>query len=428
MKNKHHYYFLPAALILFAGCLRGPAGAKPAALQAAAPAAIPAGEVRSGIDVLEEENFASLAGRRVGLITNHTGKDRHGIGTVEVLAKAPGVTLAAVFSPEHGFLGDLDREGIDSSTITVQTSSQSALSLPVYSLYGPTKRPTPKMLQDIDILVFDIQDIGARFYTYLTTMGYAMEEAAKNDVDFMVLDRPNPINGITVEGGILENYIRHFTAYYTVPTRHAMTAGEIALFHNGTQNMGAELRVIPMKGWKRSMWYDQTGLPWIATSPNMPDLTSAALYPGIGCFEATNLSVGRGTPTPFGIIGSPWLRGYKKIADRLNKLNLPGVRFRTKTFTPVKEPFKGRLCRGIEIEVTDRDKIRPFSVFTYLICAIRDTNFGDFEIRWEEMARMVGNDVFKLLYLAGAHPEEIETSMSQYHQEFLETRKPYLLY
>ncbi|MDE2292999.1 MAG: DUF1343 domain-containing protein, partial [Elusimicrobia bacterium] len=277
-------------------------------------AAQPPPTVLAGIDVLRQHGFAEIKGKRVGLITNQTGRDRHGRTTVQILANAPDVTLAALFSPEHGFAGISESSSVASGTFSLPDGR----SVPIFSLYGATRAPTADMLSGVDALVFDIQGAGARFYTYSTTMAMAMEAASAAGIDFVVLDRPDPLGGDVVEGPVLEDGLRAFTAYMPVPIRHGMTMGELARLYNVMGRVGAKLTVVPLKGWRRSMWFDQTGLPWTPPSPNMPDLATDILYPGMALFEAFNVSVGRGTPFPFQWIGAPWLDA-KSVVRRLRR-------------------------------------------------------------------------------------------------------------
>ncbi|HVE14956.1 MAG TPA: DUF1343 domain-containing protein, partial [Elusimicrobiota bacterium] len=340
-----------AAILVLALCLPRPARAA----------------VQAGIDVLEHDGFAELKGKRVGLITNPTGVDRSGRPTWEILATAPDVQLVALFAPEHGALGKIEDRDVSSGTWTLPGGRQ----VPLYSLYGATKAPTTDMLAGLDALVFDIQDIGARFYTYDSTMGMALEAAAHAGKEFVVLDRPNPIGGDIVEGAMLDPGIRHFTAYFPVTTRHGLTVGEIARLHDAVLGLHARLSVVRLEGWHRDMWHDETGLKWVPPSPNMPNLDAAALYPGIGCLEATNMSVGRGTPVPFRWIGAPWLDS-KALAKRMNAAKLPGVKFSAESSAPTKVPFKGLRCPGLRIKITDRDALRPVTVFAHLVTALRD--------------------------------------------------------
>ena len=266
----------------------------------------------TGLDVLRAQGFAPLQGKRVGLVTNHTGRARDGSSAIDLLHAAKNVKLVALFGPEHGIRGVLDAN--------VPAETDDATGLPIYSLYGDTRRPTTAMLEGIDTLVIDLQDIGARFYTYMTTMAFVMEEAAKRKLPVVVLDRPNPVNGFQVEGPALDKAALSFVGYFPMPIRHGMTLGELARLFNAENKIGADLTVVPLKNWRREDWFDDTGLPWINPSPNMRNLVQATLYPGIGAIEDTNLSVGRGTDTPFEQVGAPWVDGVK-LADALNARN-----------------------------------------------------------------------------------------------------------
>lgn len=389
-------------------------------------ASAPAG-VMTGLDVLEETGFKELQGKRIGLITNHTGKDRRGRGIVEVLAKAPGVTLVSLFSPEHGFTGASEDLVVSSSSLRLGERE-----IPVHSLYSggiAGMRPSQEDLEGLDALVFDIQDIGARFYTYLATMGMALEEAKKAGVEFIVLDRPNPINGATMEGPLLDDPALRLvtpTAYFPVPVRHGMTAGEIALLHNA-EVQHPRLTVVKMRGWKRDMWFDQTGLPWTAPSPNMPDLEAATVYPGIAVFEASNLAVGRGTPVPFRWVGAPWLDA-EAVSKAMNSFPLDGVQFSVQDYTPAKSVFEGRLCRGVRITVTDRQALRPLAVFRRLNETLMRLHPLEFEWRWDEAKRMVGTDEFRRLIEGGEDPEMIKALFESGPERFRKVREPFLLY
>lgn len=336
----------------------GKTGDKPVAAMATgsgAPSSSPtisqSAEALNGIDVLKRDGFALLKGKRVGLITNHTGRDRDGNPTIDVLHKAPDVKLVALFSPEHGIRGALDQEKIGNST-------DEKTGLPIFSLYGETRKPTAEMLKEIDVLVFDIQDIGARFYTYISTMGLALEEAAKNGKTFVVLDRVNPINGLSVEGPLADSDKLSFVAHHQIPVRHGMTVGELAQLFNKERNINANLHIVRVEDWRRSQWFDETGLTWINPSPNMRSLTQATLYPGVCLLEPTNVSVGRGTDTPFELIGAPWIDG-RKLAEALNAANLPGVRFVPVRFTPKASVHKDAECGGVNIIITDRASFEP---------------------------------------------------------------------
>jgi uncharacterized protein YbbC (DUF1343 family)/CubicO group peptidase (beta-lactamase class C family) len=303
--------------------------------------------VLNGIDVLVKDNFAPLKGKRIGLITNHTGHDRERNPTIDLLKSAPEVKLVALFSPEHGIRGAVDEKFSD--------SRDEKTGLPVYSLYGEgrdSRKPRADHLNDLDALVFDIQDIGCRFYTYPSTMGLAIEAAAENGRQIFVLDRVNPITGRMIDGPVLAEPPT-FVGFYQVPLRHGLTVGELARMYNAEKNLRANLTVIQLEGWTRDMWFDQTGLPWTNPSPNMRSLAQATLYPGVGLLESA-LSVGRGTDTPFEVVGAPYIEDTR-LADELNQAGLPGVRFVPVQFTPAYSVHKGKLCRGVNIIVTDRD-------------------------------------------------------------------------
>ncbi|HEV2829532.1 MAG TPA: exo-beta-N-acetylmuramidase NamZ domain-containing protein [Pyrinomonadaceae bacterium] len=318
--------------------------------------------VLNGIDVLERDKFKQLAGLRIGLVTNHTGRDRTGRSTIDVLYKAPNVKLVALFSPEHGIRGGSDEK--------VSDSKDEQTGLPIYSLYGETRRPKGEQLKELDAVVFDIQDIGARFYTYMSTLGYVMEEAAKAQRPVYVLDRPNPIGGIDVEGPIADDDKLSFTAYHRIPVRHGMTIGELAKLFNQERNIGCDLKVVEMEGWRRRMWLDETNLVWVNPSPNMRSLTEATLYPGIGLLETTNVSVGRGTDTPFEVVGAPWIDG-QQLAAYLNSLRIFGVRFVPIRFTPAASVFKGEECGGVNVIITDRARFRPVTTGLEMAVALR---------------------------------------------------------
>ncbi len=374
-----------------------------------------------GIDVLEGQNFALLKDKQVGLITNQTGVDSHGRSTADVLAKAPGVKLVALFSPEHGIRGTREHGETVGDTIDPH------LRLPVYSLYGSVQKPTPAMLNSIDILVFDIQDVGTRFYTYMTTMGMAMEAAAQRGIGFMVLDRPNPLGGSGIEGQVLDPRIHHFTAYYQIPVRHGFTAGELAHWYNQTHKLGVELTVISAKNWKRDQLWADTGLPFVPPSPNIRNPLAALLYPGIGMFEATNVAVGRGTDFPFELFGAPWISG-EILAKRLNDLQLPGLQFSPTLFTPASDVYQGQLCSGVRIKITDPKGVRPVDLFVQISCLIRELWPKDFKPRWDEVARVTGSQDFEHLYIQNKPASEILDLFHKSSDEFAKERQPYLLY
>jgi uncharacterized protein YbbC (DUF1343 family)/CubicO group peptidase (beta-lactamase class C family) len=374
-------------------------------------------EVLNGVDVLERDNFKQLQGLRVGLITNHTGRDRRGRQTIDVLREAPGVKLTTLFSPEHGIRGALDDK--------VSDSTDEKTGLPVFSLYGESRRPKPEQLKQLDALVFDIQDVGVRFYTYISTLGYAMEEAAKARLPLFILDRPNPINGVDVEGPIADADRLSFISYHTIPVRHGMTVGELAQLFNEERKIGCDLRVVKMENWRRGMWLDATGQAWVNPSPNMRSLTQATLYPGVGLLETTNVSVGRGTDTPFEIIGAPWLDG-QKLAAYLNARNLAGVRFVPLRFTPRASVFKEQECGGVNLIVTDRARFRAVRVGLEIAVALRRLYPQEWKV--DDYMRLLNNaDTLERVKRADA-PEEIERAWQPRLAEFRRARARMLLY
>ena len=374
-------------------------------------------EVLSGIDVLARDGFKELQNLRVGLITNHTGRDRNGRQTIDVLREAPGVKLVALFSPEHGIRGQLDDKFSD--------SKDEKTGLPVYSLYGESRRPKAEHLKELDALVFDIQDVGARFYTYMSTMGHAMEEAAKARIPVFVLDRPNPIGGVDVEGPVADADKLSFTAYHQLPVRHGMTLGELARLFNEQRKIGCDLRVVRMENWRRGMWLDATGQTWVNPSPNMRSLTEATLYPGVGLLEFTNVSVGRGTDTPFEVVGAPWIDG-RKLATYLNGRNLAGVRFVPVRFTPRASVFKEQECGGVNLIVTDRARFRPVRTGVEVAVALRRLFPADWKV--ENYSRLLVNaDAFERVRRAD-EPESIERAWQPALAEFRRARARALLY
>jgi uncharacterized protein YbbC (DUF1343 family)/CubicO group peptidase (beta-lactamase class C family) len=382
-----------------------------------APAIVEPAPVLAGIDVLASEGFARLRGRRVGLVTNHTGRTLFGETTIDVLHAAPGVTLVALFSPEHGIRGILDED--------VPSSKDEKTGLPIYSLYGDTRRPTDAMLAGIDTLVLDLQDIGARFYTYITTMGYVMEEAAKRRIPVFVLDRPNPINGFQIEGPLAEKDALGFTAYYPMPTRHGMTLGELARLFNTEARINADLTVVPVKNWSRENWFDETGREWVNPSPNMRNLNEATLYPGIGSIEASNISVGRGTDTPFEQVGAPWIDGID-LARRLNGRQLPGIRFYPTAFTPASSKYANERCSGVFMIVTDREALQPVRVGLEIAAAIGQQRGDKYELggTW----RLYGMRQQIEEVVRGADPAAIAASWAAGEARWRELRARYLLY
>jgi uncharacterized protein YbbC (DUF1343 family) len=380
--------------------------------------AAPAPPVLTGIDVLRADGFAPLAGKRVGLVTNHTGRARDGAATIDLLASAPGVTLAALFSPEHGIRGILDASV--PSTVDEQTK------LPIHSLYGDTRRPTEAMLAGLDAIVIDLQDIGTRFYTYMTTMAYVMEEAARRQIAVYVLDRPNPIGGVQIEGPPLDEPAVGFTGYFAaMPIRHGLTMGELARLFNAERAIGADLTVVAMRHWRRDAWFDETALGWISPSPNMRNLYAATLYPGIGAFESANISVGRGTDTPFEHVGAPWIDGVR-LAEALNARQVPGVRFYPVRFTPAASRFAGQECGGVFIVVTNREALRPVRVGAEIASALVRLFPGRFEI--DAARRLFGSQTGLDRLEAGDDPAAVAASWGAAEARWRLLRAKYLLY
>lgn len=395
--------------------------ARPRARALAARLPPPSREVAAGIDVLASEGFREIAGKRVGLLTNATGRSRDGRSTIDVLtspeAKKAGVTLVRVFSPEHGLRTDADAPVAD--------QEDPATGLPIISLYGERRRPKPEELSDLDALVLDIQDVGVRFYTYVTTGGYLVEEAARAKIPLIVLDRPDPIGGTLIEGPLADPDKLSFTAYGEIPVRYGMTPGEMALFANGEKKLSADVRVVKMRGWSRELWYDETGLEWVNPSPNMRSLAAAALYPGIGLLETTNLSVGRGTDTPFEVIGAPWLDGAR-LARTLEARAIPGIRFSPVHFTPSASVFAGEHCGGVRLDVVERDALRPVSLGIEIAVALRELYPADWD-RKNFLRLLANGDAFRRLERGDTAPA-IVASWQKDVEAFKKRRAKYLLY
>jgi uncharacterized protein YbbC (DUF1343 family)/CubicO group peptidase (beta-lactamase class C family) len=375
------------------------------------------GKVKAGIDVFAGEKFALLAGRRVGLITNQTGRDGEGRRTIDLLRKAPGLKLRVIFSPEHGPRGTADTK--------VPSTKDKSTRLPIYSLYGEVRRPTARMLRGLDTLVFDIQDAGARFYTYITTLGYAMEAAAKSGLDFYVLDRPNPINGIVVEGPILDEDLISFVGYFPLPVRHGMTVGELAQVFNEEKKLGVKLHVIKMTDWKRTDWFDETGLAWVNPSPNLRSLTAATLYPGVAMVEGANVSVGRGTDRPFELLGAPWIDA-RKLAEYLNERRIQGIRFIPVSFTPSSGPFSRYECFGVSIVLLDRWALDAAELGVEIAAALHQLFPREFAI--DKTLSLVGSHWVLDAIRAGEDPRSIALRWQVPLQKFRKLRAKYLLY
>jgi uncharacterized protein YbbC (DUF1343 family) len=373
--------------------------------------------VLTGIDVLEAQKFAPLAGKRIGLITNQTGVGRNRRSTIDLLAHAPGLKLVALFSPEHGIRGAADER--------VPSATDAATGLPVYSLYGDDVRPTGEMLAGLDTLVFDIQDAGVRFYTYVTTMGYTMEAAAKHHLAYYVLDRPDPLGGERIEGPILDPERMNFVGYFRMPVRMAMTLGEMAQMFNAENKIGCDLHVIPMHNWRRRDWFDDTGLPWVNPSPNLRFFRAEILYPGLEILQAGGVSVGRGTDRPFERIGAPWMRGAE-FADYMNRRSVPGVHFVQDRFTPDSGPFKGEMCEGASVIVTDRASFESMRMGIEIATALGKLYPGNFDVT--KIIALIGNAETIRKLNAGDAPAAIVTSWSGDLEAFRKIRAKYLLY
>ena len=384
------------------------------------------GEVRVGIDVLEEHEFRELHPDRdnpvrVGLVTNQTGMDSRGRRTADVLAHAPGIALKAIFGPEHGVAGSLD-------TTAIGDSRDAATGVPVYSVYGDTdakRRPTSEQLADLDAIVYDIQDIGARFYTYETTLGYFLEAAAKNDKQILVLDRPNPVGGVYVQGPVADPGRESFVSYSQIPVRHGMTVGELAKFFNTERSIGAQLTVLPMEGWMRGDWFDSTGRMWTNPSPNMRSLTEATLYTGIGMIEGTNVSVGRGTDTPFEVIGAPWVDAVA-LANYLNGRQIDGVRFVAVSFTPEASIYANQQCGGVNIVVTSRDSLDAPELGLEIAAALH--RFYPEQFNVASLDGLMHNKASLEALERGDDPRRIAEDWQDADNAFMEKRKKYFLY
>ncbi len=378
---------------------------------------VSAAQTLTGIDVLEAQKFAPLAGKRVGLITNQTGIDRQRRSTIDLLAHAPGVKLVALFSPEHGIRGTFDAR--------VSSTTDEATGLPVYSLYGETERPTDAMLAGLDVLVFDIQDAGVRFYTYITTMGYAMEAAAAHHVAFYVLDRPDSLGGERIEGPMLDSDRANFVGYFPMPVRMAMTLGEMAQMFNAENKIGCDLHIVRMQNWQRQMWFSDTGLPWVNPSPNLRSPEEGILYPGLEILQAGGVSVGRGTTRPFELLGAPWIRG-EELAAYLNRRAIPGVRFESEKFTPDSGLYKGGLCEGVRVVLKDRDAIQSMRMGIEIASALGKLYPGKFDAA--KMIELVGDDAAIKQLMDGGDPAAIVASWKKDLETFRKVRAKYLLY
>lgn len=386
--------------------------------------ALLAQDVRSGLDVLSRDGFAPLKGRRVGLVTNHSAIDRNRAHLIDLVAAAKDVKLVALFSPEHGIRGAADTN--------VASGRDEKTGLPIHSLYGKTRKPSPETLEGVELLVFDIQDIGTRYYTYISTLALVMEAAKERGKKLLVLDRPNPIGGELVEGPIQDaELVGQFISHYPMPTRHGLTVGEIARLFNADPKMACELDVVRVEGWKRSMYFDETGLPWVNPSPNMRSLPAAIAYPGLGALEGTSLSVGRGTGRAFTLYGAPWVESAKLCAD-LNARRLPGVRFKETAFTPrleagfPKYPHTDQECRGFELEIADRRAFRPVNTTLHVLDALHRLHPREFT--FSKASSMIGRASIEAAIKAGTAPDQIQAGWLEETRAWDLARTKFTLY
>jgi uncharacterized protein YbbC (DUF1343 family) len=379
------------------------------------------GRVKTGLDVLVEQDFAPIAGKRVGIIGNQNSVTWDHRSIVEVMAKSGRVKVVAIFAPEHGF------SATSQAGATIGSEIEPSTGVPIHSLYGRgSNRPTPEMLTGLDVLVYDLPDVGARFWTFTTTIGYIMEAAAPRKIPVYVLDRPNPINGVSVEGPVLEDKYKSMIGYGTRPIRHGMTIGELAQFFNAQNKIGADLHVIKMQGWERKMWMDQTGLEWINPSPNLRNLTAATLYPGTCLVENTLVSVGRGTDTPFVMFGAPWIKDLQ-LADYLNARNIPGVRFIARRFTPTDVPYKSQEVLGIDVQLLNRDELNTPLMGMEFLAALLKFHPEKFSLD-QKIMRLLGNDQAAEMLKQGKTGAEIEKALEPKLAAFRKIRAQYLLY
>ncbi len=373
--------------------------------------------VTPGLDVLAAQGFAPLVGKKIGVITNHTGRSLTGRSTLDMLRQAPGVSVRAIFSPEHGLGGNLDE--------TIASGRDPATGLPVYSLYGEVKRPTAAMLQGLDALVYDIQDVGVRFYTYITTMAYALEAAAAHGLEFFVLDRPNPLTAAVVQGPVLEPGLKSFVGYFPMPVRYGMTVGELAQLFNAANRLGARLLVVKMQGYQRHLWFDETGLTWLPPSPNLRTMTQTILYPGVAMVESANVSVGRGTNSPFEVVGAPYIKG-QRLASYLNDRQIPGVTFAPVSFTPTNNRFRGQRCEGVRLRLTDRQALDSPYLGLELAAALYHLYPDQFQL--DRNVGMIGSRQVVAAIKNGVDPRQIRRQWQAGVNAFLQQRQQYLLY
>jgi uncharacterized protein YbbC (DUF1343 family) len=386
-----------------------------------AAASIASARVKTGLDVLVEQDFAPLDGKRVGVVANQNAMTWDHRSIVSVMAASKHVKLVAIYAPEHGF------SATSEAGAKIASGKESHTGVPIRSLYnGGSNRPSAEMLADVDVLVYDLPESGARFWTFTTSLGYMMEAAASAHKPIYVLDRPNPINGIAVQGPLLDPQYISMIGYGRRPVRHGMTMGELAQFFNGENKIGADLHVVKMEGWERQMWLDQTGLEWINPSPNLRSMAAISLYPGTCFVENTQISVGRGTDRPFEVFGAPWLKGLE-IADYLNTRGIPGVRFIARRFTPNEAPYKGEECSGIDVCLLNRDELDTSRLGLELLAALLKFHGGKFTLD-RKISLLLGNQRAIDLLKQGKTGSEVNDALRDDLDGFLKLRTKYLLY
>ncbi|MCU7493167.1 MAG: DUF1343 domain-containing protein [Ignavibacteria bacterium] len=387
-------------------------------------------KVKTGDDLLFTKYFNLIKGKKIGLVTNHTGLLSDGRHIADALHENKDVKLIALFGPEHGVRGD--------TTGAVENAVDKKTGVPAYSLYGKTYKPSPEMLKGVEVLIYDIQDVGARFYTYISTLGHIMEAAAENNIPVIVLDRPNPITGVHVDGFLTDDSLHSFVAFGRIPVQHGMTVGELAELYNGEHMLSggrkANLTVVKMEGWKRNMWYDETGLKWVKTSPNLPVLETAEVYPGTCFFEGVNISEGRGTDRPFQYIGAPWADG-NKVSQLLKNKKIKGADFKAVEFTPKLLPnnarppkFNAKVCRGVYLSVKDRKSFMPVEAGVYLLWAFKTTGADSLKWRTKAIDQLAGTARLRTMLDGGKSPEDIIKSWQKELADFKKIRSKYLLY
>ncbi len=388
--------------------------------------------VRIGADRLLRESSELIHGKQVGVLTNHTGRLSDGRSIIDALADSGLCKLRALYGPEHGIAGDTPDGEV------VEHALHPRYGIQVYSLYGKTHKPTPEMFDGVDVVVCDIQDVGARFYTFISTVALAMEAAAEHGIPFVILDRPNPIRGLSFDGPVRDPSLRSFVAWMPIPVTHGLTIGELGRLWNDqgwlANGVKAPLQVVEMEGWQRSLWYDETGLSWIPPSPNMPSLETAVIYPGICFVEGTSISEGRGTSTPFQVLGAPWA-DPDRILKELSSFDTPGVSFSSAQFVPAEIPgtasepkFEGTLCRGIRLSVVDRNAVKPVHLGVAVLSAFKRAHPAETVFRNRRLDILTGNKIVRQQLERGCHPDEICEGWADDLKSFGDIRSKYLMY